>query len=554
MKKSIFKVTFLIAMKKVWKYCVLIIIPLVYLAVFNVLLSFLVQEGIDEAVSNKFTSRLVIILMILLFACFLFCVFFWMYNILRSKIKNTISYKFREDFLYNYMIMAYEKDFFYSSGDISVRFMEDCEKCAELIPNILIPIIKLTINIIIGIVYVVVYSWQMAIMALLLMPLFFMINVRFLDKLGIANNKKKEIEGKQRTLFQEIFENLDVIKVFGMKNKLCSQNSEYYSQKKECIFEEAKSSVDMEIITQGGITVLEITSLFIGIMVAGMGLVSVGSVVGIWNAITGSLIYPISDIPFYMQEFKKIAVSWGRINSFINLSMQNQKREEKAKDNISEIIFENVSYGYGTEAQDVLQDISVTFYRKEIVILQGASGSGKTTLIKLLLGKLTPRLGKIVYKSDARIISNMIRDEIAYLPQSCSLFSISIYDNICLGLRIPKQNVIKITKELNLHEWIETLPKKYDTIIGIDQEVSGGEAQRICLARCLVRNPSFIVMDEPFSALDENNINLTCQKIEQLNNQGIGCIISTHIYPDSLKDKCKIIKVRGGRVQEMQEK
>ncbi|NLD48719.1 MAG: ATP-binding cassette domain-containing protein, partial [Clostridiaceae bacterium] len=165
----------------------------------------------------------------------------------------------------------------------------------------------------------------------------------------------------------------------------------------------------------------------------------------------------------------------------------------------------NVTFRYGSR-KPVLKDISFTIPKGKKVALVGGSGSGKSTIAKLLLKYYEPENGEILIDGmDINELSNeSLRKAISYVPQSIELFSKSIYDNI----RVTKMNssleeVKEAAKEADAHEFIKRLPMQYYTYLEESGNgLSGGEKQRIALARAFLKKSEFYILDESTSNLD----------------------------------------------------
>ena len=177
------------------------------------------------------------------------------------------------------------------------------------------------------------------------------------------------------------------------------------------------------------------------------------------------------------------------------------------------IDLKNVSYKYPGRKKLVLKDISLKIKKGKKIGIIGSSGSGKSTLLNLVLGLINPTKGKILIDNSSFKELNLTnwRKQIGYVSQNLFLFDDTLEKNISYGeKRIDKKKLFRSIKKSNLSEFIKSLPSKEKTLIGNNGiKVSGGQHQRIGIARALYRNPKIFVMDEATSALDyktEDNI------------------------------------------------
>ena len=177
---------------------------------------------------------------------------------------------------------------------------------------------------------------------------------------------------------------------------------------------------------------------------------------------------------------------------------------QPAEDVLS-IKFDNVTYTYPNEKIPALENINLQINTGQHIALVGASGAGKSTLVNLLLGFIQSTTGQVIIhtlSSTFHFPSSI--SSIAWVPQRPHLFHDTLEANIRLGKPdATKEEIIEAAKAAHLHEFIETLPEKYETVIGESgARLSGGQAQRLALARAFLKDASILVLDEPTSSLD----------------------------------------------------
>ena len=171
---------------------------------------------------------------------------------------------------------------------------------------------------------------------------------------------------------------------------------------------------------------------------------------------------------------------------------------------VSSIEFENISYVYPGETTPALDNISLTIQAGQHIALVGASGAGKSTFGNLLLGFVQPTSGTIIINQNSQMTTFELRDSIAWVPQRPHLFHDTLSANIRLGKpNATDEEMIEAARAAHLHQFIETLPEQYETVIGEDgARLSGGQAQRLALARAFLKDAPVLILDEPTSSLD----------------------------------------------------
>lgn len=231
----------------------------------------------------------------------------------------------------------------------------------------------------------------------------------------------------------------------------------------------------------------------------------------------------------------------------------NEIVEPKELKNIDKIEFINVSFSYPEINRKIIENMNLTINFKDKIGLVGESGIGKSTLIRLLLRFYDVTSGQILINGiDIKEYSLQdLRQRIGTLEQDTFLFNDSIAANIALGKpKATKEEIVKAAQMAGIHELIISLPEQYDTMMGeLQNRLSGGEKQRIGIARVLLVAPDFLVMDEPTSSLDViNEKGLLKTLAEQFENKT--WLIVSH-RPSSLTGCDRVIKLENKQIYEL---
>lgn len=213
------------------------------------------------------------------------------------------------------------------------------------------------------------------------------------------------------------------------------------------------------------------------------------------------------------------------------------------------IKIENLSYAY-TDTP-VLKNISFQIQENEMVGLLGLSGSGKTTLLKILSGLLQPDSGVYTIESNKAYENGkrnkMLVDELGVVFQDYNLFMhLTVLDNLVLPYRLrfkknkeeSKKVAIDLLSQFGLEEHLSKFPN----------ECSGGQQQRIAIARALILNPRVLLIDEPTAALDQENTLIVSELLRDLNKKGLTVIVITHDIPFAQSICRRVIELKQGEI------
>lgn len=321
-----------------------------------------------------------------------------------------------------------------------------------------------------------------------------------------------------------------------------------------------KVNIDVLSLTQyqeaGNVFINESKNILITIVAATAvinGELTLGMMLAI-QYIIGQLNSPIEQAVHFIHDLQDTKISLERINEIhlkedenIDTEIPEEKSENK------EIKLNNLSFQYeGPNSPKVLKDINLTIPEEKVTAIVGASGSGKTTLIKLLLQFYKPVEGEVLVGDNdlTKFNSTWWRNRCGAVMQDGFIFSESIARNIAVSdEEIDKERLRYAAKTANIHDFINNLPLKYNTIIGQEgQGISQGQRQRILIARAIYKNPDFLFFDEATNALDANNEKAIVENLTQF-YKGKTVIVVAHRL-STVKNADQIIVLEKGEIIE----
>ena len=207
------------------------------------------------------------------------------------------------------------------------------------------------------------------------------------------------------------------------------------------------------------------------------------------------------------------------------------------------VCLDNISFSYGDNL--VIKNLSLRVKYGEHIGIEGDSGCGKSTILKILAGLYKPDCGKTIIAGECS--PEKIREKVALVMQHNSLFPLSIRENIICGHDISEEKIRAACESASLSKWIDRLPNGLDTNVGErGNQVSGGQAQRIQIARALCKDAPIVLLDEPVSALDQDTGRSVLTALNKLTDHKT--VIHVTHHQETLDSSYIIYRMEGGRL------
>ena len=314
-----------------------------------------------------------------------------------------------------------------------------------------------------------------------------------------------------------------------------------------------QTSLSLLNIGQGFIIAVGLTSLM---LLAGQGVVnkelSLGDLVLI-NAFLLQLYLPLGFLGFVYREIRHSLADMERMFNILEQTQETPDKESAEELHVKhgEIRFNHVDFHYDPN-RAILHDIDFTLDAGKKLAIVGASGSGKSTLVRLLFRFYDLHQGSILIDgiNIKDVQQHSLRKSIGVVPQDTVLFNNTIYHNILYGNPLAsKEEVIRSAQQAHIHDFIESLPKGYETLVGErGLKLSGGEKQRVAIARTLLKNPDILVFDEATSALDSHSEKAINKELQAISKNKTTLIIAHRL--STIIDADTILVLEQGRIVE----
>ncbi len=530
-------IKFLYKTAKNYKWIIILIIILDVAEVgLSLLFVWLSKNTIDVAtgtMDGNLTNYAIKLVIIVLAQILLQIVSIRISNISWTKMSNSLRYK-----MYDSLVYAQWNELkFIHSGDMLNRIMRDSEDIIKILISGVPAAISATIQLIGAVIMLFSFDSTLAIILGIGVPFLAVFSKIYYNKMRLYSQQIKESESKITSTLEEGLMNQLVIRSFELQpytlNNLKSEQSILLKKVRKRTRINVFANIFMRLSFQGGY----ITAFLWGIK----GLYSHTITVGMLTAflqLVARIQRPVFDLMSQLPNIVAARTSADRLQTILSIK----------KENISERIFfnepvelkvEDITFSYENNSRKILENFSMTAKQGDLIAVIGESGAGKTTLLRLLLSLEKPNSGNIRLKSKnySTEISEKTRSNFVYVPQGASLFSGTIRDNLMIGKENATDNELKHVLEIASAQFVYNLPNGLDTYIGEKSSgISEGQAQRIAIARSLLRPGKILLLDEATSALDSKTEKEFLNNLNKNLGDRIVIFVSHH---EEVKDFCK---------------
>jgi len=538
--------------KPYWRRVLMALISMLGVAGCTGATAYLIKPVLDDIFIQKDMTMLRILPVIVLTIFVVKGVCSWCSTYFMSYVGQRVIAQFRQQ-LYDHL-QTLSLSFFdrTPTGVLMSRIINDVNITQGAVSESLAGVVKEVISIVVLIGVIFHRDWQLAMVAMVILPFAFFPIVKFGRKLRVISKKNQESMGQISVTLHETFSGNRIVKAFCMedyeKKRFARDNARYLNSVLKSVKVRALSSPIMEFL--GGLGIVAV------IWYGGYSVIRGVSTPGNFFSFLAAIIMlyePVKKLSNMNNTIQLGMAAAERIYQVLDTKPEIDNRPDAGELDppIRAVELRNVSFGYAAE-EIVLENICLKAKAGEVIALVGMSGAGKTTLVNLIPRFYEVSDGAILINStDIRDVTQAsLRAQIGIVTQQSILFNDTVYNNIAYGdIRKGSEQVIAAAKAANANDFVMKMPNGFDTRIG-EQGVrlSGGQRQRICIARALLKDAPILILDEATSSLDSDS-ELEVQKALENLMVGRTTFVIAHRL-STIKNADRIVVLANGRIVE----
>ncbi len=439
-------------------------------------------------------------------------------------------------------------------GELTSRVTNDVTLIQSVTTNSVASLLQNIITFIGSFAMMLQLSWRLTTVTLLLIPLLIALGIYFGRKLRNLSTEVQDRLAEATSVLEETIAGVRIVQSFAREPYEVKRFSTAIEQAFSSSMQRTKTrSKFVPLVSFFGFSALVVVLWFGGRQVLNQTM-SLGDLVAFLlfaAAIAGSL----GTFTGLYSQLQEALGATARVFDILDTEpdIRDNSNAPALPPIIGDVKFNNVSFAYSPSGTSILHNIKLHAAPGEVLALVGPSGSGKTTLVNLIPRFYDVSAGSITIDGydirDVRVRS--LRSQIGIVPQETLLFSGTVGDNIRYGnLNATTEQIIAAAQAANAHDFIESFPDGYDTVVGErGVKLSGGQRQRIAIARALLKDPRILILDEATSAMDSESEGLVQEALERLMQDRTTFVIAHRL--STIKNASRIAVIEQGRVVEL---
>jgi HlyB family type I secretion system ABC transporter len=405
-------------------------------------------------------------------------------------------------------------------GELSTRINE-LENIRQFLTTTALTVVLDAVFSVVYIVVMFIYSWQLAVVALITVPLFALLTTLVSPIVRRQLRVKAERNAQTQSYLVEVLSGIQTVKAQNIELRSRWQWQERYARYVSAGFKNVQTVTIASSTSQFLNQLSSLLVLWVGASLVLKQELTLGELIA-FRIIAGYVTSPLLRLTQLWQNFQETALSLERLSDIVDTPTES---DESDRTNISMptiqggVKFDSVCFRFNPSGPLQLSNVSLEFPAGSFVGIVGLSGSGKSTLMKLLPRLYPLESGRILIDNYdiGKVELYSLRRQIGIVPQDTLLFDGTIQDNIALNYPdASTEDIIGAAQVAAAHDFIMSLPNGYNTNVGErGSALSGGQRQRIALARTVLQNPNLLILDEATSALDYESERQVCLNLAE---------------------------------------
>ena len=457
---------------------------------------------VDDVLINQNTRMLFTMLVIYILLFLLGFLFTFLTQFMNSLSTQLFAFNVKKQLFLKFQRMPLSVLNKTSMGEITSTYNKDIDNISRFLSTDLLAIISNILNIIVVVIIMSFLNLGLTLMVVLVLPFFYLSVLTTRGHLKKSLEKRRELVSHENKLLQNVFPNIKLVKLFVtqkffFKKFLILQDGVMDTEIRTAVSTSLLNQLTGIVYLAGGVTII-----WFGANLVFQNQLTIGGLMAFYTYVP-LLFTPLRAIVGSSVQFRGFKIAFSRITKFLDV-----ESEKDVKDYYrireGKVDFQNVTFSYNDKM--VLQNANLNIQAREKIAIIGENGSGKTTLVNLLLKLYPLEQGKILIDNIdiTKYSNNYLRKNIGIVSQEVNFFNLSLLDNF--GLACPKcseRDIIQACQTSGAYQFISQLPDGLKTMVGErGYNFSGGQLQKMAIARLILKNPPIIVFDEAASALD----------------------------------------------------
>ncbi len=552
-KKTIFKRLYKDYTKKYLKKILLSVFFSVLVASSTSSIAWLLDPAIKKIFIDKDQTLIFIIPLLIILAFSVKGVSLYVAKVLMINVGEEVKMKLQSDMLKSLVNADTQLIDKKHSGKYISNITYDVAHITNLLSNAILNLFKDSLTLIGLLTVMFVQNWKLALVSIIMIPLASTAARTLGKRMGKVVTEAQEKSGFLTSYLVELFKNHKLIKIFQKESFETSRANHHLEQLKE------KSKKISNVLIRMSPIMEVLTGVMIAILIFYSGKLIMKGEIEVNNFFSFLAAMMLAYQPVRSLSTLNIIINQGfsaasRILPIVDTvnSIQNKEGAKEIVVSNADIKFENIFFNYNDDEKSVLNNINLTFEGRKMTALVGHSGSGKSTILNLIPRFYNAKSGeiKIDNQSIYGVTLESLRKNISLVSQETTLFDDTIKNNIkYANNNATDEEILKVAKLSNSHDFIEKLPNKYETLIGENGfRLSGGEKQRISIARAMIKESEIILLDEATSSLDSETEGKIQEALNVLTNNKTTIVIAHRL--STILNSNNIYLIDSGKVMD----